>query len=202
MKKIISVLLALVMTLALSVTALAAGEGSITVDNAVNGKNYTIYRIFDLNDHNSDYSAINYKVSTKWADFFKNGAKGLEYVTIDGQGYVTWKDGASAADFAAEAIKFAADNHIENDGEKTAAGGEVKFTDLPLGYYLVQSDLGALCSLDTTMPNVTIKEKNGVPTVDKKVKEGEAWGKTNDANIGDTVNFQTTINVVDGNPKN
>lgn len=202
MKKIISVLLALVMTLALSVTALAAGEGSITVDNAVNGKNYTIYRIFDLNDHNSDYSAINYKVSTKWADFFKNGAKGLEYVTIDGQGYVTWKENASAADFAAKAIEFAKANSIENDGEKTAAGGEVKFTDLPLGYYLVQSDLGALCSLDTTMPNVTIKEKNGVPTVDKKVKEGEAWGKTNDANIGDTVNFQTTINVIDGQPKN
>lgn len=202
MKKIISVLLALVMTLALSVTALAAGEGSITVDNAVNGKTYTIYRIFDLNSHSEDYKAINYKVNTQWSAFFAEGAQGLNYVTIDGQGYVTWKENASAADFAAKAIEFAKANSIENDGEKTAVGGEVKFTDLPLGYYLVQSDLGALCSLDTTMPNVTIKEKNGVPTVDKKVKEGEAWGKTNDANIGDTVNFQTTINVIDGQPKN
>lgn len=202
MKKIISVLLALVMTLALSVTALAAGEGSITVDNAVNGKTYTIYRIFDLNSHSEDYKAINYKVNTQWSAFFAEGAQGLNYVTIDGQGYVTWKENASAADFAAKAIEFAKANSIENDGEKTAAGGEVKFTDLPLGYYLVQSDLGALCSLDTTMPDVTIKEKNGVPTVDKKVKEGEAWGKTNDANIGDTVNFQTTINVIDGQPKN
>lgn len=203
MKKIISVLLALVMTLALSVTALAAGDtGSITVDNAVNGKTYTIYRIFDLNSHSEDYKAINYKVNTQWSAFFAEGAQGLNYVTIDGQGYVTWKENASAADFAAKAIEFAKANSIENDGEKTAAGGEVKFTDLPLGYYLVQSDLGALCSLDTTMPNVTIKEKNGEPTVDKKVKEGEAWGETNDANIGDTVNFQTTINVIDGQPKN
>lgn len=202
MKKIISVLLALVMTLALSVTALAAGEGSITVDNAVNGKTYTIYRIFDLNSHSNDYKAINYKVSTKWADFFKTGAKGLDYVTIDGQGYVTWKDGASAADFAAAAIAFAEAKGIANDGQKKAAGNTLTFTGLDLGYYLVKSDLGALCSLDTTMPNVTIKEKNGVPTVDKKVQEGENWGKTNDANIGDTVNFETTINVIDGQPKN
>lgn len=195
-------LLALVMTLALSVTALAAGEGSITVDNAVNGKTYTIYRIFDLNSHSNDYKAINYKVSTKWADFFKTGAKGLDYVTIDGQGYVTWKDGASAADFAAAAIAFAEAKGIANDGQKKAAGNTLTFTGLDLGYYLVKSDLGALCSLDTTMPNVTIKEKNGVPTVDKKVQEGENWGKTNDANIGDTVNFETTINVIDGQPKN
>ena len=202
MKKFVSVLLALAMTLALSVTALAAGEGSITVDNAVNGKTYTIYRIFDLNSHSNDYKAINYKVSTKWADFFKTGAKGLDYVTIDGQGYVTWKDGASAADFAAAAIAFAEAKGIANDGQKKAAGNTLTFTGLDLGYYLVKSDLGALCSLDTTMPNVTIKEKNGVPTVDKKVQEGENWGKTNDANIGDTVNFETTINVIDGQPKN
>lgn len=203
MKKFVSVLLALAMTLALSVSALAVDtNGSIKVDNAVDGKTYTIYRIFDLNDHNSDYTAINYKVSTKWADFFKTGAKGLDYVTIDELGYVTWKTGASAADFAKEAIAFAKANNIVADGNATAANGTVEFKDLPLGYYLVQSDLGALCSLDTTMPDVTIKEKNGAPTVDKKVQEGENWGKTNDANIGDTVNFETTINVIDGQPKN
>lgn len=50
------------------------------------------------------------------------------------------------------------------------------------------------------MPNVTIKEKNGKPTVDKQVEEGSSYGKTNDANIGDTVNFKTTITVTDGNP--
>ena len=202
MKKIISVLLALVMTLALSVSALAAGEGSITVDNAVNGKTYTIYRIFDLNSHSDDYKAINYKVSAKWSAFFDEGADGLKYVDIDNQGYVTWKKDASAPEFAAAAIAFAEAKGIANDGQKKAAGNTLTFTGLDLGYYLVKSDLGALCSLDTTMPNVTIKEKNGVPTVDKKVKEGEAWGKTNDANIGDTVNFQTTINVIDGQPKN
>ncbi len=172
MKKFVSVLLALALTLALSVSALAAGEtGSITIDNAVKDQTYTIYRIFDLNDHNTDYSAINYKVSTKWAGFFQTGAEGLNYVDIDDMGYVTWKadkkDAASLQAFAAAALAYAKDHSVVNDGAATATGSEVKFENLELGYYLVQSGLGTLCALDTNMPNVTIKEKNGEPTVDK-----------------------------------
>lgn len=204
-KRIASVLLALVMALSLITTAFAAGEnGSITIDNAVVGKTYTIYRIFDLNSHNVDYTAINYKVSTKWTAFFQSGANGLNYVTIDDQGYVTWKAGADKAAFAADAYAFAQANSIPNDGQNKATNSTVKFENLTLGYYLVQSDLGVLCSLDTTMPNVTIKEKNSQPTVDKQVQENSngTWGDTNDANIGDTVKFKTTINVVDGQPKN
>lgn len=203
MKRVVSTLLALVLVLALAGTAAAAGEGSITIDNAVVGKTYTIYRIFDLDSHSEDYQALNYKVSAKWTAFFAEGAEGLNYVDIDELGYVTWKENASAADFAATAIAFATANSIDHDGQTKATSGEVKFTGLDLGYYLVQSDLGALCSLDTTMPNVTIKEKNSEPTVEKKVKEDStgAFGETNDADIGQTVDFETTITVVDGQPK-
>ena len=200
-KRTLALLLAVVLVLALSISAFAVDtNGSIKVDNAVVNKTYTLYRIFDLDSHNTDYSAINYKVSAKWANFFVTGAEGLNYVTIDDMGYVTWKDGANAADFAAAAIAYATANGIANDGQQKATSSIVEFTNLPLGYYLVQSDLGALCSLDTTMPNVTIKEKNGKPTVDKEVEENGVYGKTNDANIGDTVNFKTTITVTDGNP--
>ena len=203
MKRVVSTLLALVLVLALAGTAAAAGEGSITIDNAVKGKTYTIYRIFDLDSHSEDYQALNYKVSAKWAAFFEEGAEGLNYVDIDELGYVTWKENASAADFAAKAIAFAKAQNIANDGQKTANSSTVAFTGLDLGYYLVQSDLGALCSLDTTMPDVTIKEKNSEPTVEKKVKEDSNgdFGQTNDADIGQTVEFKTTITVVDGQPK-
>lgn len=203
-KRVFALLLALILTLALSVTAFAADTtGSITIDNAVKDQTYTIYRIFDLNSHNADYTAFNYKVSEKWAAFFAEGAEGRSYVDIDEKfGYVTWKEGAAAAEFAAKAIKFAADNSIANDGQAKATSETVKFENLPLGYYLVQSDLGALCSLDTTMPDVTIKEKNGKPSVDKQVQEDSngTWGKTNDADLNQVVNFQTTITVSDGNP--
>lgn len=203
MKRVVSTLLALVLVLALAGTAAAAGEGSITIDNAVVGKTYTIYRIFDLDSHSEDYQALNYKVSAKWTAFFEEGAEGLNYVDIDELGYVTWKENASAADFAAKAIAFAKAQNIANDGQKTADSSTVAFTVLELGYYLVQSDLGALCSLDTTMPDVTIKEKNSEPTVEKEVKEDSNgdFGQTNDADIGQTVDFETTITVVDGQPK-
>ena len=208
MKKFVSVLLALAMTLALSVSALAANgyndnSGTITIDNAVVGKTYTIYEILKLESYNNDATpkAYSYKATAAWESFINsNEIKGV-YVEVDGQGYVTWKDGASAAGFAEKAKAFAA-TLTENQGTTKATSSEVKFENLNLGYYLVVSDLGALCSLDTTEPNVTIKEKNGAPTVDKEVQEGENWGKTNDANIGDTVNFETTINVIDGQPKN
>ena len=206
MKRVTSILLALALLLALTGTAVAAEDkGSITIDNAIVGKTYTIYRIFDLNSHNTDYSAINYTVSEKWTAFFAEGALGRTYVDIDKTyGYVVWKTGASPANFAAEAIKFAADKGIAHDGQAVAAPGTVKFDDLALGYYLVQSDLGALCSLDTTMPNVIIKEKNSESTVEKQVQEDSTgdYGDHNDADIGQTVNFRTTINVVDGDPKN
>lgn len=57
------------------------------------------------------------------------------------------------------------------------------FDNLDLGYYLVDSTLGTLCSLDTTNPDVTIEEKNAVPTNEKEVEEDStnAYGKTNDA---------------------
>ena len=208
MKSIFALLLAIIMMLALGTTAFAAGAptttGSITIDNAVKDKTYSIYKIFDLDSHDENYKAVTYKVDTDWAGFFADGADGLTYVTIDDMGYVTWNEGKSAADFAAAAIAYAKANSIEADGSAVASSSTVKFENLALGYYLVQSDLGALCSLDTTTPNVTIKEKNAEPTIDKQVEEDStgAFGKTNDADIGQVVNFKTTVNVIDGQPKN
>ena len=207
-RSILAILLAMTIVMTAGAAVFADGEpvpdtGSITIDNAVNGKTYTIYRIFDLNSHNEAYSALNYNVSAAWTAFFAEGADGLNYVEIDSQGYVTWKKDASASDFAAKAIEFAIKNGVANQGETAAEGGKAKFEGLALGYYLVKSELGALCALDTTMPDVVMKEKNAESTVDKLVKEDSTgiYGKTNDADIGQTVEFETTIAVNDGAPK-
>lgn len=60
---------------------------------------------------------------------------------------------------------------------------------------MVDSNVGALCNLTTTNPTVEIKEKNGQPTVEKKVSstDGNGYGDSNDVNIGDKVYFQTII---------
>ncbi len=204
-KSILAVILALALVLVSGVVAFAAGEkGSITIDNAVKGQTYTIYRIFDIADHTDDYTGVLYTVNSKWNDFFAEGAEGLKYVEKGATGYVAWKEGADAAAFAQAAYDFAVSKGIANDGEKAATGNEVKFDNLELGYYLLHSSLDSVCSLDTTNPDVIIKEKNSKPTLEKEVQENSTneWGKTNDANIGDTVNFKITVTAADGAPMN
>ena len=51
-KRTLALLLAVVLVLALSISAFAVDtNGSIKVDNAVVNKTYTLYRIFDLDSH-------------------------------------------------------------------------------------------------------------------------------------------------------
>ena len=195
-KKFASLLLALVMAFALATTAFAEGEtGSITINDAVVGQTYTIYQILDLESYNTTSNAYSYKATTAWYTFINSGAIKGTYVEVDGQGYVTWKTGADAAAFAKAAQKYAKDNSIANQGSVTAATTTVSFTGLDLGYYLVDTTLGTLCALDTTNPNVVMEEKNEVPTNVKTVEEDSTgnYGEKNDADIGQTVNFKSTI---------
>lgn len=214
-KKLVSLLLTLVMVLSMSITAFAANnsntntKGKITINNAVKDETYSIYKIMDLESYsaakddpeNLDTGAYSYKVNSAWSDFFATDAKGAGYVDIDENGYVSWKTGKDAAEFAKEALKYAKEKTSTPVGateSKKAESTTVTFENLELGYYLLDTSLGSLCSLDTTNPEVTMKEKNAAPTVDKKVKEDsktgeDAWGDSNTAQIGDTVEFKTTI---------
>ncbi len=193
MKKTMSVLLALVLLLALSVPAMAAGEGTITINNAVVGQTYTIYEILYLESYNpaEGSEAYAYKATTAWNEFINSAEIKGTYMDVDAQGYVTWKDGADAAAFAKLARAYAAEKNLANQGQKTAEKKDdsnittVTFDNLDLGYYLLDSTLGTLCSLDTTNPTVTIKEKNAEPTNVKTVEE--------DADIGQTVYFKSTV---------
>lgn len=202
MKKTMSVLLALVLLLALSVPAMAAGEGTITINNAVAGQTYTIYEILYLESYNpaEGSEAYAYKATTAWNEFINSdGIKGT-YMDVDAQGYVTWKaatDDATAAEFAKLARAYAADanNNVTAQGTANADSTNVTFNNLELGYYLVDSTLGTLCSLDTTNPTVFIDEKNAEPSNVKTVEEdsNHKYGEKNDADIGQTVNFKSTI---------
>ena len=195
-KRAASLLLAIILVFALATTAFAAGEtGSITINDAVVGQTYTIYQILDLESYNASANAYAYKATTAWNTFINSDAIKGTYVEVDDQGYVTWKDGADAAAFAKAAQKYAKDNSITNQGSVTATTTTVSFTGLDLGYYLVDTTLGTLCSLDTTNPNVVMEEKNEVPSNVKTVEEDSTgnYGDKNDADIGQTVNFKSTI---------
>ena len=209
-KKFASLLLALVMVFALGTTAFAAGTNSITVKNAVKDQEYKLYKMLDL-VVDTDLTAYSYTVNSAWADFFKAAGettpagKGLSYVNIDAQGYVTWKDGADVAAFAKDAEAFAKqltalETHTATVDEANA--GQFTFEGLEAGYYLVTSTLGTKAIVGTTPgnPNPKIQEKNAAPENVKTVEEDSTskYGEKNDADIGQTVNFKSTITAQTG----
>lgn len=204
-KKLFAALLAAALVLAMAVPAFAetnATKGSITIDGTVSGETYTIYRMFKLDSYNAESNTYSYTVESAWENFFKTGA-GRNYITLDGQNHPTWtaadeNDSTTVAAFAKAALDWAKVKGITGTAE-TATGDTVNFSGLDLGYYLVDSSLGALCGLNTTNPNATIKEKNEKPEIKKEVQTSTGdWGDKNNAKIGDTVEYKVEITVADG----
>ena len=204
-KKLFAALLAAALVLAMAVPAFAvtnATKGSITINNTVKGETYTIYRMFKLDSYNAESNTYSYTVESAWENFFKTGA-GRNYITLDGQNHPTWtaadeNDSTTVAAFAKAALDWAKVKGITGTAE-TATSDTVTFSDLDLGYYLVDSSLGALCGLNTTNPNATIKEKNEKPEIKKEVQTSTGdWGDKNNAKIGDTVEYKVEIKVADG----
>lgn len=216
-KRVLALLAAFALVLAMAVPAWAAstgdnaGSSSITIDGAVNGKTYTLYRIFDVASKTD--AGMVYNVTTAWKLFFEGNGAGTEYVEIDSLGQVKKlkkegfaNDSENAKAFAAAALAWAKTRSNIAVASVTAKDNEAKFTGLKEGYYLVDTTTGSLCSVGnvTGSTAVTIKEKNGVPSVDKQVQENSdrSWGDKNDAEIGQEVNFKTTIKVTAGNTTN
>lgn len=212
-KKITAMMLSIMMVLGMCSVVGATGateKGTIKINNAIEGQTYKIYKMLTLESYEPATDSTGKKTglysykpaNDQWKEFFEKGA-GQDYVTINENGYVEWKAGVGeekAADLAQKALTYATDskNQITAVGSVYAQATTVTFNNLDLGYYLVDSSLGALCDLTTTNLNVEILEKNGVPTVDKKVYEGTDYADINYANIGDTVSFKITVHVKKG----
>ena len=212
MKKILNIILVIAVTLVqLIPTTLvnAAETGTITITNAVKDETYSIYKILELDRYDTTANRYIYQVTDeKWEAFIKDTTKGGKYLEIKDGGayaedYVVWKSTVTITDevkatFAKEALAYAEANGITPTETKQAESETLVFDELALGYYLVDSSLGTLCNLTTTAPSIEIQEKNTTPTVEKKVQEETVFGDKNDAKIGDTVNYETTITVGTG----
>lgn len=217
-KKLMAALLAVALLCAMAVPAFAADEattetGTVTVQNVVSGKTYKIYRILDIDTHDSTYNSVVYKVNAKWKDFIES--TGNTYFTrIDSTtGVVVVNKGLtsdSIATLAAAAKTWLGSHPIAADGEQIAGASDtsIQFTGKKLGYYLLSSsnwgteNADAIFSLSSSNPNVTVQEKNGKPTIDKKIIEDSTPVDSNTAGIGDYVQFKITVNVIDGQPSN
>lgn len=207
MKKLMAALLAVAMVCAMAIPAFAADggaprTGSITINGAIEGQNYKIYRILDL-EANKGFTAYKYTINPVWDAFVTEHDD--VFTVKNGIVTSTVTDATKIQALANDAGDYVKIESLTPDGTATADNPTV--SNLPLGYYLVVPEPGvvtnSLCSLGTTNPNVTINEKNGKPTITKQVEHAAGSpASANDATVGDTVKFVVTINAIDGNPKN
>lgn len=217
-KKIAAIMFAFIMVFSLSTNVKAergvnTSQGSITVSNVKNDETYKIYRILDLDSYNyptENPGGGNYSYTYKQGD--KNAAEWKSFIDANtGNGkyfkktgstvsnYFTANDGVKGEDIAKAALQYVNENGIEpDDSYKATADGTYTFNNLPLGYYLVESSVSALCSLDTTNPNQTITVKYDEPTVTKKIIDTEGLVSNTTAKIGDPITYMVTIPVKKG----
>lgn len=212
-RQFFALLLALVLTLGLCATAFAdeAKPGSITISNPAQGKTYEVFKLLDIVEDESDLAnkGFIYKLTNDdWATFITtvqdgSGANYFNLFENGGKKYVLANENLKGgiADFAAKAKVYAETNKLAPiKTAKAEAEGALEISGLDLGYYLVRSDLGILCSLDTTAPNAEVREKNEATVIVKNVED--TTKKQNVAEIGTYVKFTIRITVNDKAPVN
>ena len=194
----------------------AEDKGTITIENSAKNTTSTAkqtYKIYKLLNYTGTEKSGNYSLTDKWKDFFDKG-EGSNYFIIEnevdsnGKKLVTLKtndkgenilNDSTAADFARAALDYAKANGIAEDAT-TSVGkdGKNATASAEYGYYLLGTTTGSLAALNTATPSVTLVDKNKVPSVEKTVSDGDAWKKSTDVNIGDTVDYKAVIDAYKG----
>lgn len=217
-KKIAAIMFAFMMVFSLGTNVKAKGgvnlnNGSLTINNAKANETYKIYRILDLDSYNYTDGKLeegNYSYTYKqtgnntgeWKKFVDDneGEKGNKFFDVTDEKYVTAKT-TNGVEIAKAALDFVTSNEsIQADyTQNPQVDGPITFSDLPLGYYLVESSVGALCSLNTTNPSQTIEVKYTAPTVEKKISvDNNTLDDMKTVNIGDNVFYEVKITVGNG----
>ena len=220
MKKLLGLLLAAVMVLAMGVPTFAAsGSYTLTISGASDGHTYEAYQIFagDLSENEQTLSNV------KWGDGVNGEAllaalKGTEEEPTAYQTCMTAADVAKVLESyennSSEMKAFAdiAGQHLTKTTSGTASAynedsKSYTISGLAAGYYLVKDKDDSVPGTDAytdfilkVVQNTTVTPKSDVPTVEKKVQEddkhnqddgyGNGYNDVADWNIGDAVPFK------------
>ena len=207
MKKILALLVA-VMVLAASMSAFAAGDGSIIINNAVAGHTYTAYQIFS-----GKWDANTAKLSDiKWGNGISTAGQTALETAYNKTGAAAVAGEIPNTDAGAQAF---ANNIGEGDNLGTGTTGSfgtgdnaTKYTipNLEDGYYMIvdtytpaegEKDVYYARYMIQKVGTATVNNKADKPEVDKKIVEGTAKVVESTANIGDTVTYEITSRVPD-----
>lgn len=208
-KRSIALVLAMILTLAMSVTVFAEGEGAkktftITVNEAKAGHTYEAYQILkgDLSKSQTTLSNVD------WGTGIKADKK--TDLANDAKAYVEKLSGmqTNSSDLKAEAQKIASalSTTVAGSVSVTQDNAKTEITGLEPGYYLIKDKDSSLTGDEAyteyilnIVADTTITPKTDVPSVEKKVKDtndttGDTteWQDSADYDIGDVVPFQLT----------
>ena len=199
-KKLASLLLAVVMILALATTAFAASDKTITIGNAKKGHTYTAYQIFSGTVKDGELKNIQWGTGVTAA--FINSRNAAEVAS-------GLSSEADAKALAKSIVDTAGNLGTAAGHADASADGTVTISGLADGYYLVVDtatsggtvgtvgDVYAEYIVKLAGASVNVEDKSDVPTVVKKVKDFDgntesAWNDAADYNIGDSIPFQIT----------
>lgn len=208
-KRMLAVLLAAIMTLAMATTAFAAEapKGSLTVrvnqNNTLEGQTIKVYKLFDLTVSGDNYA---YTVNDTYKKAIAKALELSETATSEElynklAGYTSNSNDIQkfADDFTAAALtaKTEATKTAENLGDVTS----YKFDDLDYGYYLVYQTgtkeiQSSLVSVDKATAEVSLKGE--APSIEKTanaetVEIGQVVTYTITGTIPDTIGYDSYV---------
>ena len=205
-KKLASLLLALVMALSLAVTAFAAETYSITINNSAESHTYEAYQIFTGDLHEVTTGEGEAATTTKvlsnivWGSGVSEaGQVALGDAAAKAETLTTEADAKAFAKAVAPYLTTAASS------ASTVTDGKYVISGLAAGYYLVKDQDGSLTGdadayteyIIKVVSDTTATPKSSVPTVEKKVKDTNdstsvtsGWQDSADYDIGDSIPFQ------------
>ena len=197
MKKLVSVLLTLVMALALTIPAFAAGTSQLTIKTTA-GHTYSVYQLLKgdvsgLDDGEGTLSNV------QAGENLKSGTKVEDFLEV-----IVGKTGAELGDTAYTYIAGSAIRTVTGDG----SGRQVEIDD---GYYLVTDSYTGNSVTDgsdtvsrymvAVVGDTVMEPKVSTPSIDKKIIDTDAneaiddSKKTDTASIGDTIEYEITSEV-------
>ena len=207
-KKLASLLLALVMVFALATTAFAdeTTTYSITINNSAEGHTYEAYQIFTGDLVEKDGTKILSNIV--WGSgISETGQTALGDAAAKAETLKTEDDAKAFAKAVAPYLTTAAGS------ANTVTDGKYVISGLAAGYYLVKDQDGSLTGdndsyteyIIQVVGNVTATPKSDVPEVQKKVKDindstdttKTDWQDSADYDIGDSIPFQLKATLAD-----
>ncbi len=165
LRKIFAFMLAFAMTLALSITAFAAGDdGTITINNATEGKEYAIYKVFDATASGTNVAYTYTKTPETDAFYNKLITGNSPFVLTETSNLGTYNVSTTANAQTISDWLTANKELLTQIGTQTAdAEQTIQFRNLAYGYYYITSSLGTVVTIDTATPNAIVQDKNQKP---------------------------------------